>query len=121
MKKKLVFKIILNLSLFFCFIYFLYDFIYYLRWFIETDRISKLLEFPTIFSHFKYETVHLVISLISIILLLTSIIMINFKGTQWLCGSIGKEMKDRKEATAEERKQKKIEELEKQLDELKKE
>lgn len=117
MKKKLAFKIILNLSLFFCFVYFLYDFIYYLIWFIETNRISKLLEFPTIFSHFKYETVHLVISLISVILLLTSLIMINFKGTQWLCGSLLKETESRKK----ERKQKKIEELEKQLDELKKE
>lgn len=48
-------------------------------------------------------------------------ILYNFKDIQWLCGSIGKEMKERKEATAEERKQKKIEELEKQLDELKKE
>ena len=48
-------------------------------------------------------------------------IFYNFKDIQWLCGSILKEMKERKEATAEERKQKKIEELEKQLDELKKE
>ena len=47
-------------------------------------------------------------------------IFYNFKDIQWLCGSILKEMKERKEATAEERKQKKIEELEKQLDELKK-
>lgn len=48
-------------------------------------------------------------------------IVLNFKDIQWLCGSLAKEIKEHKEATAEERKQKKIDDLQKQLDELKKE
>ena len=47
-------------------------------------------------------------------------VFFNFKDISYLCGSLFKEMKEHKEATKEERKQKKIEELEKELNELKK-
>ena len=47
-------------------------------------------------------------------------IFLNFKDISYLCGSLLKEHKENKEATAEARKQQKIEELEKQLNDLKK-
>ncbi len=114
--KKTIFKIVLNLILILCFAYFVYDSIIYIQWFIETDKIAKQLEFPTIFSHFKYETIHLCFSIIATILHLIILILINVKGVSYLCGSAVKDYRERKEA----RKQKKIEELEKQLNELKK-
>ena len=121
MKKKLILKIFLSIVFIIAAVLFIWQAI---------DNFSSAKTFLELYNNDplpqwkNYFIRNILVGVSSIFCTLFAImffILYNFKDIQWLCGSIGKEMKERKEATAEERKQKKIEELEKQLDELKKE
>lgn len=113
MKKKLILKIILSIVLIASTIFSIYEG-------IKNTQIIQT--FPggvtVVRNTYIQETI---CHFLSAALQITFLVFLNFFEVSFFKTSILKEMKERKEATAEERKQKKIEELEKQLDELKKE
>lgn len=121
MKKKLILKIFFNLILILSTICFIIQFISQItsaKTYFQMFNSSKNPLYKEFFTHAVFY------SILSISCALFSVmffIFYNFKDIQWLCGSLAKEIKEHKEATAEERKQKKIDDLQKQLDELKKE
>lgn len=114
--KKIIFKVILNVALIFCIAYFIYGCIFYIQYLHETITHIKYISYPTIFRNFKYEILHIVFSIIAIIFNVLALVLIDIKGVSYLCSSAVKDYRERKEA----RKQKKIETLEKQLNDLKK-
>ena len=121
MKKKLILKIVLSILFIVAAVLFIWQAI---------DNFSSAKTFLGLYNYEhlskwkNYFIRNILIGISSISCALFAIgffILYNFKDIQWLCGSLAKEIKEHKEATAEERKQKKIEDLQKQLDELKKE
>ncbi len=121
MKKKLAFRVIIDILLIFSLSIFIFHAVQFFKssnglWALyNQDGLSQWKE-GAIENFFTA-----IISLFCAIISIVFFIVFNFKDIQWLCGSLAKEIKEHKEATAEERKQKKIEDLQKQLDELKKE
>lgn len=65
-------------------------------------------------------TIYSIFSFLSAITELLILFLLDFKGIKYLSESVIKSMNEKKEATAEAKKQKKIEQLEKELNELKK-
>ena len=119
--KKLRFRVFANIALFLCFLLSLVAGIMSLQ-----DAVSRFVLCKISGARGEnwgwaiHNTIAGIAQILCAVIAIVFFIVFNFKDIQWLCGSIGKEMKEHKEATAEERKQKKIEELKKQLDELKK-
>ena len=113
MKKKLALKIILNVVLIISIIFCLYEGI------LNAKSFQTFPGGVTVFRRaFMQETI---CYFVAAILHIVFIVLLDFFEIKFFKSSICKEMKEHKEATAEERKQKKIEDLQKQLDELKKE
>lgn len=65
-------------------------------------------------------TIYSIFSFLSAITELLILFLLDFKGIKYLSESVIKSMNEKKEATAEAKKQKKIEQLEKELNSLKK-
>lgn len=122
MKKKVNIRIILDIFFVLAFICFLTMVIVNFQDAHTNLEMNEKLPFTDRYLHAAIRNIitaifHIFCALFSVLFF----IFLNFKDIQWLCGSLAKEIKEHKEATAEERKQKKIEDLQKQLDELKKE
>ena len=113
MKKRLVLKILLDIVLVVAIVFCIYEGVVNL----QSVRIFHDLGLTVTRAPFFQESI---CYFLSAILHIVFFILFNLKDGKVLKDSILKRIKDYKEATAEERKQKKIEELEKQLDELKK-
>lgn len=75
---------------------------------------------PLTIKYFTIYTASTILLIFCAIFALIFFIFLNFKDISYLCGSLLKEHREKKEATAEVKKQKRIEELEKELNELKK-
>lgn len=124
MKRKLGFKILLNIFLVACIIYFVYDTILYTGHLINMAKQASSvnnLAFINFCKEYQYEILHLVFSFLSILIDILFIIIIDFKDIKYLSASILQSLsKKEREKSKAEQKQKKIEALEKELQDLKK-
>lgn len=123
MKKKLGFKILLNIFLVACIVYFVYDTILYTGYLINMAKQASSvnnLAFINFCKDYKYEILHLVFSFLSLLIDILFIIIIDFKDIKYLSNSLLQSLskKEREKAKAEQN-QKRIEALEKELQNLK--
>lgn len=113
MKKKLILKIILDVVLLICSALLIYNTINIIK---NISFYLNVLPNKIIITWI----INAIGSLFAVFINLLFLIVINLKGFKYLTESIIKSMHEKKESTSKERKQKRIEELEKELNALKK-
>lgn len=121
MKKKNILRIVFDIVLVLSIIIFILAFISSLDIARTYYEVVKYNPNSTItIKYFAIYTASTILLIFCALFALIFFIFLNFKDISYLCGSLLKEHREKKEATAEVKKQKRIEELEKKLNELKK-